>query len=163
MPLSFAALLGGVVTVIGTSTNIVVSGLMGETGLEPMGFFELGAVGVPIAIVGTILIVALAPIVLPARRPARTGLDEEARQFVTEMLVNAGGPLDGKAVEEAGLRHLSLGLSRRHRTTGIPDRPRRTRRGPAGQRPAALRRPHRAGRRTGRDPGLDRRGDRPHA
>lgn len=107
MPLSFAALLGGVVTVIGTSTNIVVSGLMGETGLEPMGFFELGRVGVPIAIIGSILLIALAPRVLPARRPARTGLDEEARQFVTEMLVNKGGPLDGKPVEAAGLRHLS--------------------------------------------------------
>ncbi|HEX2154024.1 MAG TPA: SLC13 family permease [Acidimicrobiia bacterium] len=107
MPLSFGALLGGVMTVIGTSTNIVVSGLMAESGLGELGFFELAAVGLPIAIVGTILIVALAPIVLPARRSVREELDEETRQFVTEMLVDSDGPLDGRPVEAAGLRHLS--------------------------------------------------------
>lgn len=107
MPLSFAALLGGVITVMGTSTNIVVSGLMEESGLGPLSFFELAAVGIPIAILGTVLIVALAPIVLPARRSVREEIDEEARQFVTEMVVDPGGPLDGRRVEEAGLRHLS--------------------------------------------------------
>ena len=108
MPLSFAALLGGVITVIGTSTNIVVSGLLVEAGLEPLGFFELGAVGLPIALIGSILIVLLAPILLPERRSARHDLaDEEARQFVMEMRVDPSGPLDGRPVEEAGLRHLS--------------------------------------------------------
>lgn len=107
MPLSFAALLGGVMTVMGTSTNIVVSGLMEESGMGALGFFELAAIGVPIAVVGTALIVLLAPLVLPERRPARPDLDEEARQFVTEMVVDRGGPLDGRRVEEAGLRHLS--------------------------------------------------------
>jgi di/tricarboxylate transporter len=108
MPLSFAALLGGVITVIGTSTNIVVSGLLVEAGLEPLGFFELGAVGLPIAVIGAVLIVLLAPILLPERRSARHDLDdEEARQFVMEVRVDPGGPLDGRPVEEAGLRHLS--------------------------------------------------------
>ncbi len=107
MPLSFAALLGGVVTVIGTSTNIVVSGLLDEAGLGALGFFELAAVGIPIAVVGVILLVALAPLLLPARRSVRQELDEEARQFVMEMMVDADGPLDGRPVEGAGLRHLS--------------------------------------------------------
>lgn len=107
MPLSFAALLGGVVTLIGTSTNIVVSGLMTESGLGGLGFFELAAVGVPIAILGTVLLVGLAPLLLPERRSAREEIDEEVRQFVVEMLVDEGGPLDGRPVEGAGLRHLS--------------------------------------------------------
>lgn len=107
MPLSFAALLGGVITVIGTSTNIVVSGLLDESGLGSLGFFELAAVGIPIAIFGTVLLVGLAPILLPARRTVRQELDDEARQFVMEMLVDVGGPLDGRPVEGAGLRHLS--------------------------------------------------------
>jgi di/tricarboxylate transporter len=99
MPLSFAALLGGVITVIGTSTNIVVSGLMAESGMGGLGFFELAAVGVPIALLGTILLIGLAPVLLPERRSVREELDEEARRFVIEMLVDPDGPLNGRPVE----------------------------------------------------------------
>lgn len=107
MPLSFAALLGGVVTLIGTSTNIVVSGLLDEAGLGGFSFFELSMVGLPIALVGSMVLVALAPILLPERRSVREDLDDQARRFVVEMVVDTGGPLDGRPVEEAGLRHLS--------------------------------------------------------
>lgn len=106
MPLSFAALLGGVVTLIGTSTNIVVSGLLVDAGSEPFGFFELGRVGLPIALGGAILLIALAPRLLRARRSARQELEEETRAFVVDMRVEPGGPLDGQVVETAGLRHL---------------------------------------------------------
>ncbi|MPZ52555.1 MAG: SLC13 family permease [Acidimicrobiia bacterium] len=106
MPLSFAAILGGVITVIGTSTNIVVSGLMVNAGIEPIGFFEIGAVGIPIAIIGLLLMVALSPSVLPERRSVRYEV-EGGREFVTEMRVDQDGPLDGEPVENAGLRHLS--------------------------------------------------------
>ncbi len=71
MPLSFAALLGGVVTLIGTSTNLVVSGLLVEAESDPFGFFELGRVGLPIAVGGAILLVALAPSLLKDRRTVR--------------------------------------------------------------------------------------------
>ena len=107
MPLSFGAILGGVVTVIGTSTNLVVSGQMDAAGLEPIGFFEIAKVGLPVAVVGTILIVALAPRVLPARRSVRQGMLDEANRFTVEMVVDPGGPMDGRTVEEAGLRHLA--------------------------------------------------------
>ncbi|MDP3984716.1 MAG: SLC13 family permease, partial [Acidimicrobiia bacterium] len=52
MPLSFAALLGGVVTLIGTSTNLVVSGLLEASGQEGLSFFEITAVGLPVAVIG---------------------------------------------------------------------------------------------------------------
>jgi di/tricarboxylate transporter len=107
MPLSFGAILGGMVTVIGTSTNLVVSGQMQASGLEPIGFFEIGQVGLPIAVVGTALVVALAPRVLPARRSVRQELVEEAKRFTVEMIVQPGGPLDGKTVEAGELRHLA--------------------------------------------------------
>ena len=106
MPLSFAALLGGVVTVIGTSTNIVVSGLLENAGQPPIGFFEITRVGLPIAIVGGVLLVLLAPRLLRVRRSVRQEAEEDTKRFVLDMVVNEAGALDGKAVEAGGLRHL---------------------------------------------------------
>lgn len=106
MPLSFATILGGVITVIGTSTNLVVSGLMVESGIGAMGFFEIGKVGLPLAIVGLVLVVILAPRVLPARLSIQEELEEGARRYHVEMQVVAGGPVDGLTVEQAGLRDL---------------------------------------------------------
>ncbi len=107
MPLSFGAILGGVITVIGTSTNLVVSGQMDAAGMRPIGFFEIAKVGLPVAILGTVLVIALAPRVLPSRRSAKQGLLDESNRFTVEMVVDPAGPMDGKTVEEAGLRHLS--------------------------------------------------------
>ena len=106
MPLSFAAILGGMVTIIGTSTNIVVSGLLEEFGMEPLGFFEVAKLGLPIAIVGLGYIVLAAPTALPDRRPARRDI-EDVREYMVEMKVEPGGPVDGSSVEDAGLRHLA--------------------------------------------------------
>jgi di/tricarboxylate transporter len=106
MPLSFAAILGGVVTSIGTSTNLVVSGLLVEAGQAPLRLFELTAIGLPVALAGIALLVLLAPILL--RRPTTGILDlkEQVREFSVDMRVADGGPLIGLSVEEAGLRHL---------------------------------------------------------
>jgi di/tricarboxylate transporter len=106
MPLSFAALLGGVVTLIGTSTNLVISGLLISANEPGLGFFEMTAVGLPIAIVGALLLVFLTPILLPVRRSVRQEEEEETRRFVVDMVVDRGGALNTKTVEEAGLRHL---------------------------------------------------------
>ncbi|WP_420804239.1 SLC13 family permease [Salsipaludibacter albus] len=105
MPLSFAALLGGTITVIGTSTNIVVSGLLEESGRQPLGFFELATVGLPITLGAFALLILLAPIVLPDRRSIRQEVDDEQRHFVMDMRV--GPELDGSTVGEADLRHMS--------------------------------------------------------
>ncbi len=106
MPLSFAAILGGTVTVIGTSTNLVISGLLEATGHAPLAMFEISTIGFPVAVVGAILLVLLAPALLPERRAARQEFEEEIREFVVNMVVESGGPLDGGAVEAGGLRHL---------------------------------------------------------
>lgn len=107
MPVSFAAVLGGLITVIGTSTNLVVSGQMASLGLEEIRFFEIGKLGLPIAAVGLVAMIALAPRVLPDRRSARTEMEVEGRRFSVEMIVEPGGPIDGRTVEQARLRSLS--------------------------------------------------------
>ena len=103
---SFVAMLGGLVTLIGTSTNLVVSGLLEAHGYAPLGMFELAPVGLPLAAVGILVIIVLAPIVLPERRAPRRALEEGVREFVVGMDVVLGGPLDGKAVGEGNLRNL---------------------------------------------------------
>ncbi len=107
MPMSFASILGGIVTLIGTSTNLVVSGLLAEqTGTE-LGFFEITKIGLPVAIVGIGLLILLSPRLLRERRSARDNLTESAREFVVDMEVRRGGPLDGVTVDKAGLRQLA--------------------------------------------------------
>lgn len=106
MPISFATLLGGTTTLIGTSTNLVVSGLMQQGGLAPLGMFELSPIGLPLAMVGVVLLAVMAPRLLPARRGLRQRFNEEFREFTIEMVVEAGGVVDGRSVTDAGLRHL---------------------------------------------------------
>lgn len=107
LPLSYAAVLGGVVTLMGTATNIVVSGLLEAAGYPPLGFFEITKIGLPVALVGLALIIVLAPVLMPARRSATQASREEAPEFTVDVIVEAGGPLDGASVEAAGLRNLA--------------------------------------------------------
>jgi di/tricarboxylate transporter len=107
IPLSYAAVLGGVVTLMGTATNIVVSGLLEAAGFEPLGFFEITKIGLPVAVVGVSLIILLAPRVMPSRRSATQSNRAEAPEFTVDIVVEPGGPLDGKSVESAGLRNLA--------------------------------------------------------
>lgn len=107
MPISFAAVLGGVMTTVGTSTNLTVSGLLRQSGMEPFSLFELSAVGVPLALAGCVVVVLLAGRVLPDREAAGGQRESGAtRDFTVSMSVKPGGPIDGKTIEEAGLRHL---------------------------------------------------------
>ena len=106
MPISFAAILGGTCTLIGTSTNLLVSGLMEASGaVEPLGMFETGLVGVPAALVGTVYMLTIGRRLLPERRAPDEELDDN-REFLVRLMVGPGCPFIGKAVEEAGLRHL---------------------------------------------------------
>lgn len=106
LPLSYAAILGGTVTVIGTSTNLVVSGLLEESGREPLGLFELTPIGGVSALLGLVVLIGLVPRLLPERRGAERLLSEETKEFSVEMEVEPGGRLDGLNVDEAELRHL---------------------------------------------------------
>jgi di/tricarboxylate transporter len=106
MPLSFGVILGGVVTTIGTSTNLVVSGLLENAGQAPLGLFEITHVGLPMALVGIVLVAITAPLLLPVRSTPRRDLRSAERDFVVRMVIDPAGPIAGKTVEAAGLRHL---------------------------------------------------------
>lgn len=106
MPLSFAAILGGTCTIIGTSTNLVVTGLVAtHTDITPIGFFEIAWVGLPSALIGMLYIVAASRWLLPERVPPMQERSN-AREYALEMMVEARSPLIGRSIEEAGLRRL---------------------------------------------------------
>jgi di/tricarboxylate transporter len=106
MPLSFATILGGLATKIGTSTNVIVSGLMLAQLGRPMEMFELAAIGLPAAVAGILYMVIASRWLLPERKPAMNQL-EDPRAYTVEMMVEPGSSLEGKSIEQAGLRHLS--------------------------------------------------------
>jgi di/tricarboxylate transporter len=106
MPLSFAVILGGVITTIGTSTNLVVSGMLEQSGRAPLGLFEITPVGLPVALVGIATLILIVPWLQPDRRPAGQQLEESTHEFSVSMKVVRGGALDGKTVEGAELRNL---------------------------------------------------------
>lgn len=106
IPLSYAAIMGGMCTLIGTSTNLVVNGLiLSETDLPGLKMFDLVPVGVPCAIAGSLMLILAHRWLLPVRKPAITGTDDP-REYTVEMVVEDHSPLAGKTVEKAGLRHL---------------------------------------------------------
>lgn len=107
IPLSYAAILGGTCTLIGTSTNLVVRGLLlkAEPNGPGIGMFDISWVGVPAAIVGGLFILATSRWLLPDRRPAISTTDDP-REYTVEMQVAPDSPLVGKSIEAAGLRHL---------------------------------------------------------
>src|SRR5687767_10427391 len=107
IPLSYAAILGGTMTLIGTSTNLVVQGLLIKTlGTEAkLGMFDISWVGVPAALIGGVYLIFAARYLLPDRRPALSTTDDP-REYTVEMQVEADSPLVGQTIENAGLRHL---------------------------------------------------------
>jgi di/tricarboxylate transporter len=105
IPLSYATVLGGVITILGTSTNLVVSGLLTDAGMEPLGVFEITKLGLVVAVAGAIVLVVVAPWLLPTRSTPDQDLDN-AREFTVEMDVAPSGPLSMKSVSDAGLRSL---------------------------------------------------------
>ncbi len=108
LPLSYAAILGGTCTLIGTSTNLVVDGLLQSTLGINLGLFELAWVGVPLLLVGGTFLVLFASRILPDRGGVTEELDL-VRQYGVEVEVMAPGPLVGKTIAEAGLRALNYG------------------------------------------------------
>ncbi len=106
IPLSFASIVGGICTLIGTSTNLVVNGLYTEQlGAPGFGLFELAWIGVPLVIATLIFIMLSARWLLPMRT-ATAERFEDVRHYTAEMLVSADSPLAGKSIEAAGLRQL---------------------------------------------------------
>ncbi|WP_312928204.1 SLC13 family permease [Stutzerimonas nitrititolerans] len=108
LPLSYATILGGTCTLIGTSTNLVIDGLLQSKTGTHLGLFELAWVGVPLMLVGVGFMVLFADKLLPNRGGVKEQL-ELVREYGVEVEVEATGPLVGKTISQAGLRHLTYG------------------------------------------------------
>jgi len=106
IPLSFATILGGTCTLIGTSTNLVVQSKLAEKGLPPMSFIELGYVGIPCAILGLVYLLTAGRWLLPNRKELLQQLAETRREYLVEMMVQPGCRLIGQSIQAAGLRNL---------------------------------------------------------
>ncbi len=106
IPLSYATILGGTCTLIGTSTNLVVHGLMIDNGIPGMGFFEIARVGIPVTVVGLVLLIFIVHRWLPDRVQPMADLGKRTREFVVGMKVVDGYPHVGKTIRDAGLRSL---------------------------------------------------------
>ncbi len=106
IPLSYASILGGTITLIGTSTNLVVNGQYQVlTGKPGFALFDIAPIGLIVALVGTVFVIFVAPLLLKVRRsPDQTFAD--TRSFTFEVAVARDGPLVGKSIQQAGLRHL---------------------------------------------------------
>lgn len=126
LPLSYATILGGLTTLVGTSTTLVVNGLLIDAqhqaagadagpnrvhfaNRDPdrpgIGMFEIARVGGPVAVVGVGYLLLCSRWLLPERKPVMRQL-ENAREYSVEMIVEPNSPFVGKTIEAAGLRHL---------------------------------------------------------
>lgn len=107
MPLSFAAILGGMTTLIGSSTNLLVSGMLVELGERPFGFFDFTIPGLVLALTGLAYVVFIAPRLLPNREPLRGSLPVSGRQFVAQIKVLPESSLIGAESRLGGFPALS--------------------------------------------------------
>jgi di/tricarboxylate transporter len=106
IPLSYASIVGGTCTLIGSSTNLVVNGLLVEqTALSGLGMFDLAWIGVPVTVSAFLFVFLFSARLLPDRKEPLVR-DEGLREYATEMMVEEGSPLLGCGIEEAGLRCL---------------------------------------------------------
>jgi len=105
LPLSYASILGGTCSLIGTSTNLVIDSLMRQSGLPGFSLFELSAVGIPITLVGCLYLIIARPFLLPDRQGS-TEKFNDVREYLVEMQVNLNCELIGQSIQDAGLRHL---------------------------------------------------------
>jgi di/tricarboxylate transporter len=105
IPLSYASIFGGVCTLVGTSTNILASGIIETYGFEPLSMFELSKVGIPLMVIGTIYLVLFAKKRLPVRETLTSILsDEERTEFFTEAFVRTQSPLIGQTFKGSALQ-----------------------------------------------------------
>ncbi|WP_298824933.1 SLC13 family permease [uncultured Planococcus sp.] len=106
IPLSYVTILGGTITLMGTSTNLVIHGMLIDYGLPGFSLFQLAIVGIPITIVGLIYLFTVGNMLLPENKGFSKKVAEDSRKYIAEMRVEETFPYTGQTVEEAKLRDL---------------------------------------------------------
>jgi di/tricarboxylate transporter len=123
IPLSFAAMLGGMTTLIGSSTNLLVSSALVQLGERPFGFFDFTIPGIVLASVGLVYLLAIAPRLLPDHSDMAQSLAPDNRQFIAQITVAEGAALDGAGFSDgapAELADLGLLLVQREEHAFLP-------------------------------------------
>ena len=110
MPLSFASILGGMCTLIGTSTNLVVAGLVEDLlddhpSLHSIQMFDITPIAILVVAIGSVVLLVLSPILLTNRKPPISTSDDP-KEYTMELLIPTGSSIDNTSIDEAGLRHL---------------------------------------------------------
>ncbi|MDX5480966.1 MAG: SLC13 family permease [Hymenobacteraceae bacterium] len=123
MPLAFAAILGGTCTLIGTSTNVAVSGYIAKAGLPPIGLFEITGIGVVIFIVGLAYMMTLGQRMLPSHEDQDLTEEYKLQKYLTEIVVMPDSPLVGQLVFASDLTSLNFRMLKIIRGTDnfLPD------------------------------------------
>ncbi|MFO8055158.1 MAG: SLC13 family permease [Bacteroidales bacterium] len=110
IPLSYAAILGGCATLIGTSTNLIVNGLIVDQenipGLQELQLFDFFSVGGPMIIIGIAFMMLAGKHLLPNRKDVITDFSRKRREYLVEVQIRPGSKFIGKSIEEAELRNL---------------------------------------------------------
>jgi di/tricarboxylate transporter len=104
MPMAFASILSSSVTLISTSTNVVISGLITQSGLPPIGMFELAPVGIPVMVAGVLYMQFIGQYLIP-ERPAEPTLTDTfgLRPYLAELQIVPDSPLIGNTLAQSGL------------------------------------------------------------
>lgn len=116
MPLSYIAILGGMTTLVGSSTNLLVSSSMVEAGHEPLQFFDLTIPGIMLAVVGFIYVLLVLPRTLPERASIKEELVGDETEFVAELDIAQDSKLIGESAEEGlfpSLKEMNVKLIQR--------------------------------------------------
>lgn len=106
MPLSYAAIAGGMITLIGTSTNLVLNGLLLSNGLPTLGFLDFLIPGLLVTIVGVVYLAFGGPKLLHPKADLLTRFENNKREYLIESRLTPQGSIVGLTIEEAGLRNL---------------------------------------------------------
>lgn len=119
IPLSYAAILGGTITLIGTSTNLLVNGMAVENGISSLHIFDFAYVGIPATIAGFLYMIFLGSRLLPDRKDILESFLEKRKEYIVETIIKEGSPLIGKSIKKAKLRNLKglflVEIIRKHR------------------------------------------------
>ncbi|MBS4194249.1 SLC13 family permease [Bacillus sp. FJAT-49870] len=106
IPLSYATILGGTLTLIGTSTNLVVHGMLLDAGMEGFSFFQIGLVAFPAVFFGLLYVVLFGYKLLPNHKVLLDKVNEQSKEYISQLEVGEDFPFLNKTVEGAGLRRL---------------------------------------------------------
>ncbi|GGH76536.1 di/tricarboxylate transporter [Pullulanibacillus pueri] len=107
IPLSYATILGGMITIMGTSTTLVVHGMLLKNNNEGFSFFQIAIIGIPATLIGLLYLVTVGYKLLPNRKGREFDRTDNSKDYLAELVVEENYPFINQSVEQAGLRQLN--------------------------------------------------------